>query len=238
MAAISLSYEDWVRKELRAGSVVLDAGCGDGDFGVVKEVLEVPLRLVGIDIDESSLKSNDKYDNLVCASVEQLPFKNELFDLIVSRFVFEHLEYPNLAFNEMARVLNDGGSIIILTQNLWNPLMFMSYLLPLGLRRWITRRVFRSEEDEGRFETHYRCNTKRRFESLAAMCPGIELEIFHRYNASTLHLWKNPVVKTFFYLIEMLLSLEIFSLFRGSLIVKLKRTAGSGGSSSGGQEVS
>jgi ubiquinone/menaquinone biosynthesis C-methylase UbiE len=232
MATISLSYEDWVRRELSAGSVVLDAGCGDGDFGVVKEVLEVPLRLVGIDIDENSLKSNDKYDNLICASVEQLPFKEELFDLVVSRFVFEHLQDPNLAFREMARVLNDGGSIIILTQNLWNPLMFMSYLLPLGFRRWITRRVFRSEEDEGRFETYYRCNSKRRFESLVTMWPGFELEIFHRYNASTLHLWKNPVMKAFFSLVERLLSLEIFSLFRGSLIVKLKKRIGSGGSSS------
>jgi len=226
LATISLSYEDWVRNELSAGSVVLDAGCGDGDFGVVKEVLEVPLRLVGIDIDESSLRSNNKYDNLICASVEHLPFKEGLFDLIVSRFVFEHLEDPGLVFGEMARVLNDGGSVIILTQNLWNPLMFMSYLLPLRLRKWVTRRVFRSDEDEGRFETYYRCNDRRRFESMVSRYPGIEIDIFHRYNASTLHLWKNPVVKAFFAMLQKLLAFEIFSLFRGSLIVKLKKRGG------------
>jgi ubiquinone/menaquinone biosynthesis C-methylase UbiE len=230
METLSLSYEDWVRKELKEGGRVLDAGCGGGEFGVVKEILETPLDLVGVDIDKDSLHGNEKYNHLVCGSVEQLPLKDDLFNLIVSRFVFEHLETPTMAFDEMFRVLKQGGSIIILTQNLWNPLMFLSYLLPLSIRRWITQKVFRSEKDEGRYETYYHCNNRRGFKRLEKRQGGIKMASFQRYNATTLHLWKNPLLKSLFFIVEKLLALEILSLFRGSLIVKYKKSGSSPGS--------
>jgi ubiquinone/menaquinone biosynthesis C-methylase UbiE len=220
---LSLSYEEWVRGELSEGDAILDAGCGGGEFGVIKEVLERSPCLVGIDIDRDSVRGNDKYDHLICGNVEWLPVGAGRFDLIVSRFVFEHLQDPELAFREMARVLRPGGAIIILTQNIWNPLMFLSSILPLGVRRAITRMLFRSEEDEGRYETFYRCNSRRRFAALAEGTPGMRMEIFQRYNATTLHLWKNPLLKGVFTVVERFLDLGIFSLFRTSLIVKFRK---------------
>jgi len=47
----------------------------------------------------------------VCASVEQLPFPDEIFDLVVSQELLEHVRDPFRAMQEMRRVLKEGGVI-------------------------------------------------------------------------------------------------------------------------------
>jgi ubiquinone/menaquinone biosynthesis C-methylase UbiE len=223
MGTPSLSYEQWVAEEVRAGDKILDAGCGSGEFGTVEEILETPLDLVGVDIDRESLKRNHRYDHCICATVDSLPLKNGLFHLVVSRFVFEHLEDPFNTFREMLRVLELGGSMIILTQNIWNPLMFLSSILPLSIRKWVTRRLFSEKEDEGRYQTYYRCNRRKKFESLEKGNEGVRMVDFYRFNGTTLHLWKSPLLKALFSVVEWFLSLRVLALFRTSLIVKFKK---------------
>jgi SAM-dependent methyltransferase len=45
----------------------------------------------------------------VCASAEQLPFPDEIFDLVLSQEVLEHVRDPFQAMREMKRVLKTGG---------------------------------------------------------------------------------------------------------------------------------
>ncbi len=47
----------------------------------------------------------------VCASVEHLPFPDEIFDLVVSQELLEHVRDPFRAMQEMRRVLRKGGVI-------------------------------------------------------------------------------------------------------------------------------
>src|SRR6266478_647957 len=45
----------------------------------------------------------------VCASAEHLPFPDEVFDLVLSQEVLEHVRDPFQAMSEMKRVLRKGG---------------------------------------------------------------------------------------------------------------------------------
>jgi len=47
----------------------------------------------------------------VCASVERLPFPDEVFDLVVSQELLEHVRDPLRAMQEMRRVLKKGGTV-------------------------------------------------------------------------------------------------------------------------------
>jgi SAM-dependent methyltransferase len=51
----------------------------------------------------------DKID--VCASAEQLPFPDEMFELVLSQEVLEHVRDPLRAMCEMKRVLKKGGTL-------------------------------------------------------------------------------------------------------------------------------
>ena len=44
-----------------------------------------------------------------CESLEQLSYKNETFDLVISSDILEHVRKPMLAFAEIYRVLRPGG---------------------------------------------------------------------------------------------------------------------------------
>jgi ubiquinone/menaquinone biosynthesis C-methylase UbiE len=52
------------------------------------------------------------------ANAEQLPFKNDQFQLVVALFLIHHLSSPKRGILEMGRVLSPGGKLIIAD---WRP---------------------------------------------------------------------------------------------------------------------
>jgi SAM-dependent methyltransferase len=99
---------------LRTGMRVLDLGCGPG-------FLSAGLggrtgRLVGVDIDAKSLRqARDAYrragyrGGVVRASGFALPFRAASFDVVVLRFVLQHVKRPEDLLAETRRVLAPGG---------------------------------------------------------------------------------------------------------------------------------
>lgn len=75
------------------GGMVLDVGCGLGRF---------PSN-VGVDSERFPLLSQ-KEKMVVQASAEYLPFRGDSFDTLLCNHVIEHLERPELAMEEFARV--------------------------------------------------------------------------------------------------------------------------------------
>ena len=60
------------------------------------------------------------------ADVEDLPFKNESFDVVLSQFGHMFAPRPEVAIQEMLRVLRPGGTIAFST---WPPELFMGSFL-------------------------------------------------------------------------------------------------------------
>lgn len=76
-----------------------------GSFGRASYTKYFPNR-IGVDIKPG--KGTD-----VVASVYELPFKDEEFDIVLCCSVLEHLEDPRKAIAEMMRVLKPKGRIIV-----------------------------------------------------------------------------------------------------------------------------
>jgi len=100
----------------RVHGVVLDAGCGDGVHAVLLEE-EAPggtLR-VGLDISGRALHSTrarvgDRWQ-LVQAGLEDLPFRDETFDLVYAYGVVAYTDDPSRSVSELARVTRRGGLV-------------------------------------------------------------------------------------------------------------------------------
>ena len=60
--------------------------------------------------------SKNKFINveILVADVEDLPFENDSFDFVVASFLIVHLKTLTKAFDEIYRVLKDGGELFIL----------------------------------------------------------------------------------------------------------------------------
>lgn len=104
---------------------VLSAGCGVGNFLMsFMELTGIEADLYGVDISfdavrlaerKSRLATNDKNfrSDFQAGSVQDLPFKNNFFDIVHSQDVLEHLPDPEKAVAEMVRVTRKGGWIFV-----------------------------------------------------------------------------------------------------------------------------
>lgn len=100
--------------------MVLDIGCGSsqtaGDF----------TRFIGLDIDIKKLrylkytKLLDKY--YVNATLEALPFKNDVFDTIICSEVIEHIPKSEILVKNMYQVLKPSGLLILGTPDYGRPI--------------------------------------------------------------------------------------------------------------------
>jgi ubiquinone/menaquinone biosynthesis C-methylase UbiE len=108
-------------EHLAEGKFVLDIGCGTG-YGI-RELSNKAYDTVGIDIWRKGIRFCQQNCGakscFLVASGTDLPFKDDLFDLVVSFQVIEHIQ-PDAVLNylkEIKRVLKNGGIFIISTPN-------------------------------------------------------------------------------------------------------------------------
>ena len=129
------------------GKRVLDLGCGDGLLTAA--LAERGARTVGIDIDRSMLRAavartdpgQRKPARFVEGRLEQLPFRDAMFDVVVAVTVLCLLSDQAIAVREAARVLRPGGRLIIGDLGRWNAWAARRRIKGwFGSRRWRSAR--------------------------------------------------------------------------------------------------
>ena len=105
-----------------AGQKILDAGAGTGRLAV--ELAKRGAFVTALDISGEMLKvlaGKSKYIELAVGDVEYMPFEKNAFDWVMSAFVIVHLKDPTRFFDEVYRVLKDGGKFLVTNINQKEP---------------------------------------------------------------------------------------------------------------------
>ena len=104
-----------IQRNVPAGSLVLDDGCG---HGVRLAPLASRYRFVGIDLSlqNLSIAKTLGYD-VIQGDARRLPFADEQFDAVVCAEVIQHFAQLDDPLAEMVRVCKPGGSVMISTMN-------------------------------------------------------------------------------------------------------------------------
>jgi len=122
--APSHSTEESIRVLLDAAAVAptdvaLDVACGPGIVSCA--LAGVAQHVIGVDIVPAMLEQARKLqdeknlENVTWKNgdASQLPFGDEAFSLVVTRYSFHHLLNPGSALREMARVCRHGGRVAV-----------------------------------------------------------------------------------------------------------------------------
>lgn len=109
-----LKYHSYVIRSMLGEKLegkILDVGCGTG----IVHDLYPNADIVGIDISDGMLKHHK--GKWIKAPVENVPFKDNYFDLVVCRSTLHHLPDAVAGLREIKRVLKPGGKVVMWETN-------------------------------------------------------------------------------------------------------------------------
>lgn len=119
------------RRYGKRGTRLLEIGSG---MGHLVGQLEDTFTTFGMDLNHWAVKQSKavvQKTNLQTASAQELPYKDGAFNVVIIKHIVEHLPDPQKAIQEIGRVTEPGGILILATPNL------DSLLKPWKGDRWI-----------------------------------------------------------------------------------------------------
>jgi SAM-dependent methyltransferase len=156
-------YAAALRNTVRHAARWLDLGCG---HQFLPDWIPAHLQLsppggqvvVGIDLDEAALRVHPQLELRIMGSVEALPVATESFDAVTANMVVEHVQRPDLLFQEVYRVLKPGGIFLVHTPNRNGYTTALTRAIP---SRWRPRlaNILQGRDQRDVYPTFYRANT-------------------------------------------------------------------------------
>jgi 2-polyprenyl-3-methyl-5-hydroxy-6-metoxy-1,4-benzoquinol methylase len=131
-------------KTLSPDVKVLDVGCGPGIF--TEFVIDQGARAAGVDIDHSLVRTaktrveqRGAPGHFLVGRVEQLPYRDGVFDICVANSILEHAQDWRATLQEVTRVLKTGGLLVFYTTNRLHP--FQCEINGFPFYPWIPARL-------------------------------------------------------------------------------------------------
>ena len=104
---------DVVLRATSGSPKILEVGCGKGRYLNLIANNQAAAVLHGLDISRAYLQYVPRGPRKAEASMENLPFRADSFDMVFAVEALEHSLNPTAALREMLRVLKPGGTILV-----------------------------------------------------------------------------------------------------------------------------
>jgi ubiquinone/menaquinone biosynthesis C-methylase UbiE len=151
-------YTDLILENIARKPYWLDIGAGKNIWIAEQPGAEFS---VGLDIEkDADMVIDRETGGYVIAESEYLPFKDNSFGFITSRYTFEHLKSPEITLDEIHRVLKAGGKFAMQTTNKFSPAVLMARAIPFKIKSKILRKLF-TEIPSGTYRAYYKLNSPR-----------------------------------------------------------------------------
>lgn len=135
---------------------ILDLGAGTGV--VVKYILKkcgFDCKIVALDICQAMLNQiNDERIEIICSGVEELPFEDGSFDVVVSRQCLHYVEKVEIVLEEIQRILKPNGVFILAQIVPFDKVTSSEWESVIKIRQPLRKWYFTSEEWDELAERH------------------------------------------------------------------------------------
>jgi SAM-dependent methyltransferase len=143
---INNSIDDFISKTDRR-PILLEIGCGRGTDDLSK-IYEKCKRIIGIDSDRLSLEENKYVNCKINSSLEEVDLPEDSVDIIISSWVFEHIERPVEVVSRIGSILKRGGCLIFITPNKDSLPGIINRFTPQFLRVFLCKVLYKRKEED------------------------------------------------------------------------------------------
>lgn len=154
LACVAEKLVEYVCHPSDVTSRILEVGCGVKSFA--EEVLRqnaCRFELHGLDINFYA-RDNSDVSEVIIADVNEMPFRNNVYDVLTSNYMLEHLPNYRKAVIEMARIIRKEGMLLLVFPNPTAPEALVARMTPLWFHVLFRRLVQkRPEAEEHTFAT-------------------------------------------------------------------------------------
>ena len=172
---------------------MLDIGAGDGDDAYTARIRPHVLRLVGVDPDPR-VAANPNLDERHQLTLERYAANEpSTFDVAVAVYVAEHVADPDRFLHAVRSCLRTGGSLFLLTPNLWHYFGLLAWLSSAAHLEDSLLRLARAGKPEiqhvAHFPVRYRLNSVHALRRHAEAAGFGRLEICHLDNPAVFEIY-------------------------------------------------
>lgn len=137
--------EELANLSLPIGTVALDAGCGPGYL--TKALYSYKYKVTALDTSPEMLRlartlfkdeSPQQMPIIQEGNVENLPFEDSTYDLVLSAGVIEYLDNDFKALREFSRVSKDNAALILSVTNKFSPAGYLDMFVEAIKRNTVT----------------------------------------------------------------------------------------------------
>lgn len=124
--------------------IILDVGCGNSSdlSKYLRRETNVDIEIHGIDVDEYA-QENPDVDQVYIGSAEDMPFKDNVYDMVFSQFLLEHVNNAHQTLRSMSRVIRPNGTLVITIPNPLSPESIATKYTPHSIhilfKKWIQK---------------------------------------------------------------------------------------------------
>lgn len=100
----------------RLNGRVFEDGAGVGVY--LERMAQTASQAVGLEVEfDRAVESHARIEQMICATGEDLPLQDNLFDLVLSHEVIEHVSDDRRVIEEIVRTLRTGGRLVLFCPN-------------------------------------------------------------------------------------------------------------------------
>ena len=146
---------------------VLDLGAGRGawfyedqcDFRKnLRNLKNKASHVIGADIDEAVLSNPTNHENIIIKD-GKIPLEDNTIDIIIADWVLEHVENPKEFYDEIDRILKEGGIFCARTPHKYKYVSLMASLIKNKHHSKILKIIQPSRKEIDTFPTVFKLNT-------------------------------------------------------------------------------
>ena len=180
----TIAFFNRVNSLLDPSFVILDVGCGRGEYQDDPVIFRKNLRIlrgkvakvIGIDVDKNA-QDNPFLDEFHLIKDNAWPVESNSIDFILLDYVLEHISNPDQLFEEIHRVLKNGGYLCIRTTNQCGYIRIAATFIPNKYHSKVTSVVQDGRKQEDVFPTVYKCNSIQKIKNIMKK-NGIESVVY------------------------------------------------------------